>query len=402
METILLATRSLTRNPLRTSLTMLGMAIGVAAFIAMVSFGEGARTAVVGQFEKLGINMLSIDPGRGQPGGRPPKPLDENDYLALSAQTNVFEFVAPIQRARADMYISYESTQIITTLDATAPEFFTIKGWPFAWGGSFDAKDMQSGSKVCVLGATPARKLFPNPDTDPLGKVILVKGKLPCRIVGVLTPKGSATSGRDLDDFIFMPYPTAFSYLLDNQNYSFIVLRPQNNISRAEAITEISSTLRATHKLLPNDRNDFSVKSSDDAIAIASSVSQILSGLLAGIAGVSLLVGGIGIMNIQLVAVAERTREIGIRSAIGASPQQIMRQFLAEAVALALCGTLIGSLIGISLAVGVAKAMKWQQSISLTALLIAVGFGGGVGILFGYLPARRASQLDPIDALRSE
>ena len=377
---------------------MLGMAIGVAAFIAMVSFGNGARRAVVSQFEKLGINMLSVAPAGARPGGQPPLPLTDSDVEALTRQTTLVDYVVPVRSANT--FLVYEGVQIASKLRATTPKFFEINDWPFDLGGSFDAIDMKQARRVCVLGARPAELLFKG--RDPLGQVVSVHGKLSCRVIGILSSKGAATSGRDLDDVVVVPAPTYFAYISSQKAYSSFDIRPIQSATRLDAQTEIRGTLRHAHGLKDDADDDFVIRSSDDAIAVASSVANILSGLLAGIAGVSLLVGGIGIMNIQLVAVAERTREIGIRSAIGASPQQILNQFLAEAVVLALCGTLIGALAGVAMALAVAQAMRWEQAISVGALLLSVAFGGSVGVLFGYLPAARAARLDPIEALRRE
>ncbi|MBX2814147.1 MAG: ABC transporter permease [Myxococcales bacterium] len=399
METILLATRSLTRNPLRTGLTMLGMAIGVAAFIAMVSFGQGARSAVVQQFEKLGVNMLTVTPRNMSHDGRIPIAFTERDVQALEARSYAIEMVAPLHRQNTFLVQGQRQTSSI--LMSTSPAYFDMLGWQFALGGHFNQTDLRQTAKVCVLGATPAQELFPNND-NPLGEKLTVHGELPCRVVGIMKPKGKNTGGRDLDNLVLIPYTTYNMYLVNNAKFWYLQIRPVATISRGAAISEIRETLRITRNLSSDAEDDFVIKSSDDAVEVASSVAQILSGLLAGIAAVSLLVGGIGIMNIQLVAVAERTREIGIRSAIGASPQQILRQFLAEAIALSLCGTLLGSVGGITLAISVAHAMNWEQTLSISALVLAIAFGGGVGVFFGYLPAARAARLDPIEALRSE
>lgn len=398
-ETIVIALRSLIGNPLRTGLTVLGLMIGVAAFIAMVSFGQGARTSVLGQFEKLGVNNLGISRAGARPGGRPPAPLTMQDVDALRAESEVIELVSPVISHGA--YLTWEGRQHVTTVRAVGPRFTDIHDWPSARGGMFDDIDMKVASKVCMLGATPAAALFEG--ENPVGKVVEVDAVLRCRVIGVLSERGTATSGRDLDDVVLMPGSTFFVHLLGKPaEYWNIDVRPQPGVSRDVVRAVVTDTLRHTHGLEPGVEDDFKLRSNDDAIKVAREVSAILTRLLAGIAAVSLLVGGIGIMNIQLVAVAERTQEIGIRAAIGASPGQIMRQFLVEAVVLAMIGTLLGAVVGSAIALGTAYALRWPLAVPLDSIVGSILFGAGVGIFFGYLPARRAASLDPIVALRRE
>lgn len=373
------------------------MAIGVAAFIAMVAFGRGARSAVVGQFEKLGVNILSIAPSGLRPGGRPPSPLTDRDANALEAADAV-DYVAPVLGGRT--FLIRGNVQRATTLRATNERFVELRDWPLAHGANMDALDLERKAPVCILGATPARKLFP--DREPVGATVSVEGKLSCRVIGRLSPKGAATSGRDVDDVVLIPASTYFARVRSGGAYGTIDLRPTPGYDRAAAMAAVRTALRKAHRLPENAEDDFVIRSSDDAIIVASTVSDILTVLLASIAAVSLLVGGIGIMNIQLVAVAERTREIGIRAAIGATPQQILRQFLAESVVLALFGTVLGTTTGVGLAWGVARAMRWSDALSLGPILLSVAFGAAVGVFFGYLPAARAARLDPIEALRRE
>ncbi|MCB9653638.1 MAG: ABC transporter permease [Deltaproteobacteria bacterium] len=398
-ELVRMALKSLAGNLLRTGLTVLGLMIGVAAFIAMVSFGQGARSSVLGQFEKLGVNMISVSRTGARPGGRPPSPLTDQDVDALLAESEIFELAVPV--VSMGTYVTWEGRQHVTTIRATGLGFAQINDWSSTSGGMFDALDVSQRAKVCVLGATPAKMLFGA--LDPVGEVIEVHGVLRCRVIGVLAPKGVATSGRDLDDIIVMPGSTFFAHIAGTPpEYWSMDIRPQSGVSRDVAQSVIVDTLRHTHGLEPGTDNDFNVKSNDDAIKVAREVSVILTRLLAGIAAVSLLVGGIGIMNIQLVSVAERTQEIGIRAAIGASPAQIMRQFLVEAVVLAMVGTLLGAILGAGISLAVAYAMHWPVAVPAGAMIAATVFGAGVGVFFGFLPARRAAQLDPIVALRRE
>ena len=397
-ETIWMALSSLTGNPLRTGLTVLGLTIGVAAFIAMVSFGQGARASVLGQFEKLGVNQITVVRRGVRPGGRPSAPLTDRDVAALEADQAI-DFAVPVRSASS--LLSRQGRQHVTTLRATSPRFTELSDWSFARGGMFDALDMAKSAKVCVLGAVVSDTLFEQ--RDPLGETIDVQGVLRCRVIGVLSRRGVATSGRDLDNIMLMPSTSYFAHIRGGPaEYSNIDVRPAATVGRGVAMSVVTDTLRHAHHIEPGLENDFKIKSNDDAVQVAQDISAILTRLLAGIAAVSLLVGGIGIMNIQLVAVAERTQEIGIRSAIGASPSQILRQFLVEAIVLAMVGTVLGALIGTGLSVGMAVAMRWPITAPVGAILGAVAFGAGVGILFGFLPAKRAADLDPIVALRRE
>lgn len=399
LETLAMSLRSLAANPLRTGLTVLGLMIGVAAFIAMVSFGSGARASVLGQFQKLGINVMSVTRAGFRPGGRPPSPLTQTDVEQLLAESDYIQMAVPV--ISHDTFLTANGRRHVTKMRATGPDFANITQWPMALGGMFDETDMKQAAKVCVLGQTPARALFQG--SDPIGQTVQVDGKMACRVIGVLAEKGAATSGRLLDDIVVAPGSTYFRRLVGRSpGYWNIDIRPQPGLSREAVANVVTDTLRHAHDLSDGEDNDFILKSNDDAIQVAGDVSAILTRLLAGIAAVSLLVGGIGIMNIQLVAVAERTQEIGVRAAIGASPKQILRQFLTEAVVLALIGTLLGALIGSGISMVVATAMKWPIGVPTEALLGAIIFGAGLGVFFGYLPARRAAELDPIEALRRE
>jgi putative ABC transport system permease protein len=394
---IKLALRSLLRKPGRTGLTVLSLAIGVAAFIAVVAFGTGARSAVLAQFENLGVDRLSVT--RKVRPGAVNRPLTLDDVRALRLEAVGIDLVVPVVFQRS--FVAHEKESHPTTIQATHPDYFEMHGLDFAVGGTFDDLDMKSRAKVCVLGATPARVLFG--ESDPVGRRITVAGVMRCRVVGVLASRGRTVSSRDLDDLVLMPHSTYFTFVRSKRpTFAALDVRPEPDLPRGSAVDQITRTLRRTHGLEAGDRNDFRIESPDDAIQVADEVATILTRLLAGIAAVSLIVGGIGIMNIQLVAVAERIREIGIRSAIGASPRQILTQFLIEAVLLAGIGAFIGCVIGAAVAVGVAQAMRWDQSIPVATVGLALSFGLGLGVGFGYLPALRAAQLDPIEALRRE
>jgi putative ABC transport system permease protein len=265
----------------------------------------------------------------------------------------------------------------------------------------YDAADVTQRAKGCVLGATPASELFG--DADPLGQVVTLRERMPCRVIGVLSPKGFSTAGNDLDNLVLVPLTTYLAYLTDTRvDYSYLEIAPASPAVLEAAKDEVSAILRRTHGLSKGDLDDFTVSSPLEVVRAADRTSRILTRLLQGIAALSLLVGGIGVMNIQLVSVAERIQEIGIKTAIGASPRQILRQFLAEAAVLSVGGAVAGVALGVSVATVVAKWMGWPRVISVPGVLGAALFGVAIGMLFGFLPARRASRLDPVEALRHE
>jgi putative ABC transport system permease protein len=287
-----------------------------------------------------------------------------------------------------------------TTLYGTTPEYAPLHDWEVSLGGMFDEQEASQGKKLCVLGATPANVLFGA--TDPLGQTLVIAGKFPCRVIGVLEPKGRSIGGGDQDDLVLIPLKTLELVLGAPDGYSWIELKPVDPSWMDAARSEVAEIIRRTHHVGATEAPDFDVISPDDVTRAADQTSRILTGLLAGIAAVSLLVGGIGIMNIQLVSVAERTHEIGIRAAIGASPAQIMRQFLVEICVLSGIGAGIGVAIGFGMAQVVANFMHWPSVITPGAVLGSGLFGFAVGVVFGYIPALRAARLDPIVALRRE
>jgi len=385
------------RNPGRSALTALGLAIGVSAFIAMVSFGRGARSSVVSQFETLGTNMLKIKPYMTVSAPNP-HPLSAADVVALRRESTTIAHVVPLYQR--DMDVQYGGRHYRTTVRGITPDFTKIADEPMAQGGAFDETDMATHQKVCVIGMTVVRSLFPN--EDPLGRVVTVADRLPCRVIGVFKERGQAISGGDLDDRLLMPLTTFESQLGAPAGYSYIEVRPKSRGLVPAARQEIREIVRASHGVADGEDSGFQVLSPDEVTRVAEQIGGILTALLAGIAGVSLLVGGIGIMNIQLVSVAERTHEIGIRAALGASPDQILRQFLAEAVVLATLGSSAGVALGFTASVLVAKRLGWAQATTPDVVIGALLFGVVVGTLFGYIPAKRAADLDPIEALRRE
>jgi putative ABC transport system permease protein len=399
-ETFTNSLRSVLRHPGRTIMTVIGLTIGVGAFIAMVSFGEGARRAVIAQFEALGVNLLRVSsvPGVRQPRGRRTQLLSEHDLAAVRRETTSVQSVIPVFKTSST--VGYQGAKQLAQIYGTTPRFTVVHYWRFASGGMFNELDLDQRAKVCVLGATPASKLFGA--RDALGATIRVGSKLACRVIGVLAPKGAGTNGADLDDMVLIPSSTYATYVARRSNYSSIEIEPLEPRLLEVARSEVTHALRRTHGLQKGDFDDFNVSSPAEVVRAVQRTSGILGGLLQGIAAVSLLVGGIGIMNIQLVSVAERTKEIGIRSAIGGSPRQILVQFLSEALVLSLIGAAAGVALGLGVAAVVANFMGWTRVISPEGVLLSAAFGIAVGVVFGLLPARRAAELDPVEALRHE
>jgi putative ABC transport system permease protein len=384
------------RNPGRSALTALGLAIGVSAFIAMVSFGRGARGSVVSQFETLGSNLLRI---KRQTAANEiePRPLTYNDVNALRRESTTLTAVVPLIDRIVD--VAHEGRHARTNVRGTTAQFTEVRDEPISRGGPFDERDERERAKVCILGTTVAKALFPV--GDPLGATVTIAGALPCRVIGVFSQRGAAISGSDLDDRVVIPLST-FENTLGANSYSVIEVRPKASDQHWAAKQEINSILRRVRQVRDTGGDNYSLQSPDEVTRVAEQIGGILTGLLAGIAAVSLLVGGIGIMNIQLVSVAERTHEIGIRAALGASPEQILKQFLAEALVLAGIGVGAGVAVGVSLSEFVGKQMGWAHPTQPDVVIFSAAFGIVVGTIFGYIPAKRAADLDPIEALRRE
>lgn len=393
-----MAFETLRRNPGRSALTLLGLAIGIAAFIAMVSFGEGARRSVMDQFQALGTHLIRV---RGTTrGGQDRRPLSDADIAAIQQDSASIAEVIPV--ARLPFEATYQGQQWWTPVTGTEPEFAQLHNWDVSLGGLFNERDVAQRAKVCVLGKTPVRKLFGDDEMDVLGEAVTIGGLLTCRVIGVLSSKGTSTSGNDVDDIILIPVTTFVTYFGLPFGYSALEIGPAEPEWVEAAKAEAAIALRRSHGLGADEADDFQIDSPTEVLKAVDRTATILARLLQGIAAVSLFVGGVGIMNIQLVSVTERTAEIGIRSAIGASPRQILAQFLVEGVLLSLLGAIFGIIIGVGVSLTVAGYMGWERITELGDVAGAAAFGIAVGLIFGFLPARRAALLDPIEALRRQ
>jgi putative ABC transport system permease protein len=402
-----LAVRSLLRSKMRSFLTALGIIIGVGAVIAMVAIGDGARASVQKVFDAMGTNLLIVMPGStnsgGARGGFGSQPtLTWDDLEALRTQVPSVHAVAPEMRTNTQVFS--EDQNWTTSVTGTTPDFFDVRGWTIATGRRFTTAEVEAGSKVAVIGQTVVEKLY-GAGFDPVGQVIRIK-KTPFTIVGMTARKGQSPMGQDYDDSILVP-ATTFQRQLQSQSlgkYITGILYVQADASAGTAKTQgdVTTLLRERHRLADEAPNDFDVRDLSELANSRQQSTETLSLLLASIAAVSLVVGGIGIMNIMLVSVTERTREIGVRVAVGARPRDILAQFLIEALTLALLGGLIGTAVGVGVAQFLASQFQWPLLLRPDVIFVALGFSALVGVGFGLYPARKASQLDPIDALRYE
>lgn len=399
------ALRSLRANKMRSALTALGIIIGVGAVITMLAVGEGAKRQVAEQLQSLGSNTLVIFPGtvttsgvRLGAGSR--NTLTENDAQAIREETPRVLAVAPALRGTGQLvYGNLNWSSVIYGIDA---DYLPAREWPIARGRDFDESELRAGDKVALVGQTVTDMLFGG--TDPTGQTIRVKN-VPFVIVGLLASKGQNFMGQDQDDVVLIPLQTARGRIIGQaqgrlRTVGHINVKMQDGTDMQEAETRIGELLRQRHRITPDKEDDFNIRNLSEIVAAEQAASTALSALLAAIASVSLLVGGIGIMNIMLVSVTERTREIGIRMAVGARPRDILAQFLAEAIILSLIGALAGLGLGLGGCLALEKWAKWQMVIQMDAVLLAMVAASTVGIFFGWYPARKAARMAPIDALR--
>jgi putative ABC transport system permease protein len=402
--TFRIALRALARNKMRSVLTMLGIIIGVGAVIAMVGIGQGASASIQSQIANLGNNMLQIWSGSSNTGGMrggsgSNNTLTADDVDAIERECPAVRAASPGVRANGQLVFGNQNWSASSGITGANEKFPDIRSWTISSGEFFTEGDVRTSARVCVLGKTVADNLFAG--VDPVGQTLRIRN-LPFRVVGVLSPKGPTAFGQDQDDTVIVPYTTAQKKMLSISwihNAMISAISPSATFTAEKQITEL---LRQRHKLGPNMENDFMVRNLSDVAEAADESSKIMTNLLASIAGVSLMIGGIGIMNIMLVSVTERTREIGIRMAIGARSGVIRRQFLIESITLSLVGGLIGVLFGIGASITISSTLNWPTLISPVTIVGSVAFSIVVGVAFGYYPARKAAALDPIDALRYE
>ena len=402
LATLRVALRSLERHKLRSFLTMLGIVIGIAAVVASVSFGEGANNMVQAQISNMGTNLLyafagSVGRGGIRQGWGSTSTLTVDDTRAIARDCSAVKLVSA--GAEVGAQVVYGDQNWFTQVNGVEPSFATIRNWPMASGSFFSDEDVRRSANVALVGQTVAGILFGT--EDPLGKTIRVKN-IPFRVIGVLAPKGQAAFGFDQDDRIEVPYTTAQKKLVGNTYLQFIAISALDRDAVSLATQQVDQLLRERHHLRPDQDADYSVRAMTEAADAAAAAGAVMTLLLAGVASISLLVGGIGIMNIMLVSVTERTREIGIRMATGATDADIRGQFIVEAVALSVLGGVLGIVAGVFLSGGVARLLGWPRFISPAALATAVLFSSAVGVFFGYYPAGKAASLDPIEALRYE
>ncbi len=405
-----IALKALGRNKMRTALTMLGMIIGVAAVITMVALGTGAQSSIESQIQSTGTNMIIVSAGNFSQGGvrqgqGNASTLTPDDAASISKVDGV-QYTAAGSNTRGQIIAGNQNWN--TQVQGTDVDFPAIRSWPTTMGNFFTPQDVTTAAKVVVLGTVVRDQLF-GPDADPVGQIIRIANtgaagqvSYPFTVVGVMLSKGQSGVGQDQDDVVFVPYTTVMKKM---RGVTFI---QQATVSAASAgdtsatADRIAALLRTRHKIQPGDPDDFMVRTMEEMASVRVQATQTMTALLASIAGVSLLVGGIGIMNIMLVSVTERTREIGLRMAIGARGSDVLLQFLVEAVVLSLFGGSIGIGLGFALSQGVTYWMSWPTAVSPSAVAIAFGFAGATGVFFGFYPARKAAALDPIDALRFE
>jgi len=399
-QLLLTALQSIRLNWLRALLTLLGIVIGVGAVIVMTALGQGSQAEIQKRISSLGDNLLIVMGGNRAAGGvnfgaGSNTNLDGEDVRFLQQTLQNMKGLSPVVRAPGQLVGGIGNWY--TQSQGVGADFVDIRSWTIESGAFFTDRDVQSRAPVAVLGQTVAKQLFP--DRDPIGEKIRI-GKTPSTVVGVLGSKGAMTFGGDQDDVVFVPWTTAQARMTGNKDVAQILINAADAASMPALQEEIASALRRLHRLAPEAPDDFTIRNQTEIMSVMTETTRTLAMLLASVAAISLLVGGIGIMNMMLVAVTERTREIGLRIALGARPRDIRAQFLSESVVICLMGGILGTTIGVLISWGVAQLLGFAAIVDTRMVLIAVGFSAAVGVFFGLYPAVRASKLDPIEALR--
>ena len=407
IASIRIALRALTVNRTRSALTMLGIIIGVGAVIAMVGVGAGATARIQAQIQSIGSNLIMVSPGSLSSNGvrlgsGAMASLTEDDGTAIATECPSVSAVSPT--VRGGVQVVYGNNNWATNAQGVTPDYMTIRDATMLFGQFFTNDDVDAAAKVAVLGETVSQTLFG--DSDPTGQVVIIKN-VPFTVAGVLTPKGQSPTGQDQDDVILLPISTAVQKVLGSNKANAkavgsLMVQAIGPQAMDQALQEIEALLRERHRILPGLEDDFTVRNLTEVFAAQESSAQVMSILLGAIASVSLIVGGIGIMNIMLVSVTERTREIGLRQAVGAKTRDILSQFLVEAVTLSLLGGIIGIVVGLTASLLISHFAQWSTKVSPLSVLMAFVFSALVGVFFGYYPARKAAYLDPIEALRYE
>jgi putative ABC transport system permease protein len=400
---VIVAIKALRRNAMRTALTALGMIIGVAAVIVMVAIGTGARTSIETQIRSAGSNIVMVNAGSGgfgpvRQGQGAVTTLTDDDADAIRKEVSGVRYVSPSLNTRTQIVAPGANWN--TQIQGSSEQLPAIRSWPVQTGSFFTAQDVSSAARVVVLGSVTRDQLF-GPGSDPVGATVRINNQ-PFRVVGVLTAKGQAAMGPDQDDVVMAPYTTVQKRLMGIQHISGIIVSANDGVALDAVSDQIAALLRTRHRIQPGADDDFMVRTQAEMTSMLTSTTDTMTYLLAGIAAVSLIVGGIGIMNIMLVSVTERTREIGLRLSVGARDVDVLTQFLVEAIVLSLAGGTIGILLGMGAAFGVSHFLNWSTAVTVRSVLLSFGVAAATGVFFGLYPARKASRLDPIDALRFE
>jgi putative ABC transport system permease protein len=398
-----IAFKAIVLNKLRTLLTMLGIIIGVASVIAMLAIGEGSKESIRTTISSMGSNMITIRPGADDRGpargsGGDVQTLTLKDYVAIKEQTTVLSYITPVVNGGGQVING--SNNWPSSIYGVNPDYLNIKAVDLQSGSMFTDAEVKSASKVALLGQTVVDNIFPD-GIDPVGQMIRFNN-IPFKVIGVLEEKGENTFGQDQDDVVIAPYTTVQKRILAIDHLNQVMASAISEDDAPEAVIQVTKILRSQHKLMENEDDDFTVRSMEELISTFSSTSEMLTILLVAVASISLLIGGIGIMNIMYVSVKERTREIGLRMAVGGKGSDILMQFLIEAILISITGGVLGVILGLGSTVFIEKFLNWPTSVALYSIIISFAVCAVTGIFFGWYPARKASALDPITALRYE